>query len=289
MLRCLLAPLARLALLLATATAAAAGQPVPLDEDAFTRHAAGKLQRTLSSGPVTVLGPLTLGIGDAQVNLDRIHAFCQRNAEGCAEGLEAFLHDITIAMGDAEAKPGADALRIVLRSADYVASARDSIAGGRVPGRLDARPFVGGLTAVPVLDGERSVQLLGSPQREELGLDDDQAYARGLENLRTRLVPLAVAAPPVAPGRLGVLADDFYQPSRLLLHDSWARLAEAQGGVLVVAVPATDLLLYSADDSPAGLAALRALVADTMARAPNPLAPLQLRWRPEGWELVPAR
>lgn len=287
MLRRLLAPLAPLALLLATTTAAA--QPVPLDEEPFTRHAAGQLQRTLPSRPVTVLGPLTLGLGDAQINLDRIHAFCQRDGEGCAERLDAFLHDVATAMGDAQAKPRADALRIVLRSAAYVASARASIAGGRVPGRLDARPFVGGMMAVPVLDGERSVQLLGSGQREELGLDDDQAYARGLQNLRTRLVPLAVAAPPVAPGRLGVLADDVYQPSRLLLHDSWAGLAEAQGGVLVVAVPATDLLLYSADDSPAGLAALRALVADTMARAPNPLAPLLLRWRPEGWELVPAR
>ncbi|MBZ8142613.1 hypothetical protein CLD22_22270 [Rubrivivax gelatinosus] len=276
--------LARLALLLVTTAAVA--QPVALDEDTFTRHAAEQLQRTLSSGPVTVLGPLTLGVGEAQVNLDRIHAFCQRNTEGCAERLQAFLRDIVVSMGDAQARPSADALRIVLRSAAYVANARASIAGGSVPGRLDARPFLGDLMAVPVLDGERSVRLLGSQQRDELGLSEDQAFAHGLENLHTRLVPLAVEAQPVTPGRLGVLGNDFYQPSRLLLHDGWAQLAEAQGGVLVVAVPATDLLLYSADDSPAGLGALRALVADALARAPNPLSPALLRWRPDGWEPV---
>ena len=54
MLRRLLVALARPVLPLATATAAAAGQPVPLDEDGFTRHAAGQLQRTLSSGQVSL-------------------------------------------------------------------------------------------------------------------------------------------------------------------------------------------------------------------------------------------
>ncbi|BAL96359.1 hypothetical protein [Rubrivivax gelatinosus] len=279
--------LTRLALL-GLATSALAQPVPPEDEAAFTRQAAETLQRSLSSGTVTVQGPLTLRVGDSRINLDRIHDFCRRDRANCADHLNAFLQDMAVSLRERDDKPKADALRIVLRPAAYVAAARATLARGNAANSLDARPFFGGLLAVPVLDGERSVKLLGSQQRDELGLADDEAFARGLKNLRDRLPPLAVEAPPLPPGRLGTMSPDYYQPSRLLLHDDWAGLAAAQGGVLVVAVPTTDRLLYSADDSPAALAALQVLVGETMARAPNPLSPQLLRWRHEGWELIPA-
>ena len=72
----------------------------------------------------------------------------------------------------------------------------------------------------------------------------------------------------------------------MLLHDDWAPLARAQKGVLVVALPAKNLLLYGADDSPAGLDALRLQARDLARRSPAPLTELLLRWTPEGWQAV---
>jgi hypothetical protein len=63
-------------------------------------------------------------------------------------------------------------------------------------------------------------------------------------------------------------------------------LAQAQGGTLIVAVPATDAVLYIGEDSALAIDALRALVMDVMARAPNRLSSVLLRWRESGWEVV---
>jgi len=88
-------------------------------------------------------------------------------------------------------------------------------------------------------------------------------------------------------GQIGQLTGDFYHPSRLVQSESWAPLAKAQGGVLIVAAPATDAVLYIADDSPMGIDALRTLAKSVMDRAPNKLTSLLLRWTPAGWQIVP--
>ena len=74
--------------------------------------------------------------------------------------------------------------------------------------------------------------------------------------------------------------------SRLALVDSWAPLAQAQGGVLIVAAPSADLVLYASEDGSAAIDALRTLARNMMARAPKPLSGTLLRWTPKGWQLV---
>ena len=70
---------------------------------------------------------------------------------------------------------------------------------------------------------------------------------------------------------------------------SWAPLAQAQGGVLIVAAPTPDLVLYSGEDSSAALDALRTFVRNVMARTPKPLSGALLRWTGSLAEpLVPA-
>lgn len=93
---------------------------------------------------------------------------------------------------------------------------------------------------------------------------------------------------PVAPrGRIGQLLGDFLYPSRLALLDTWAPLAAAQGGKLIVVAPATDAVFYVGDDSRVAIDALRTLAHNVMARAPHPLSDILLRWTPKGWEVVP--
>jgi hypothetical protein len=87
-------------------------------------------------------------------------------------------------------------------------------------------------------------------------------------------------------GSIGQLMGDSFNPSRLALIDTWAPLAEAQGGKLIVVAPATDAVLYMGDDSPIALDALRTLAHNVMNIAPHPLPEVLLRWKPSGWEVV---
>ena len=88
------------------------------------------------------------------------------------------------------------------------------------------------------------------------------------------------------PGQIGHLSGDLYHSSRLALHESWSPLAKAQGGVLIVAAPATDTVLYLSEDTPPAIGALRTLAQKVMRGAPNPLSSELLRWTPKRWEVV---
>ncbi len=87
-------------------------------------------------------------------------------------------------------------------------------------------------------------------------------------------------------GRIGQVAGDAYDPSRLLLHEAWAPLVAAYGGTLIVASPATNALFYVGEDSPQAIGALRSLVRNVLARAPNRLSDVLLRWTESGWVVV---
>ncbi|WP_395704094.1 hypothetical protein [Aquabacterium sp.] len=115
-----------------------------------------------------------------------------------------------------------------------------------------------------------------------LGLGELQAK----KNLRSTLKPLMDIAKAAAPGQIGSIVGDTYDPSRLLLHDTWEPLAKQQGGTLIVAIPATDAVFYVGEDTPVAIGALRAMVMNVLSRAPNRLSDVLLRWTPTGWEPV---
>jgi hypothetical protein len=73
----------------------------------------------------------------------------------------------------------------------------------------------------------------------------------------------------------------------MILLDTWAPLADAQGGVLIVTVPATDAVFYVGEDTPKAIDALRTLNKMVLARAPGKLPADLYRWWASGWERVP--
>jgi hypothetical protein len=87
-------------------------------------------------------------------------------------------------------------------------------------------------------------------------------------------------------GQIGQVAGDPYESSRLALHESWAPLADAQSGVLIVAAPAKDAVFYIGEDTPQPIDALRVFVSNVMRKVPNPLSATLLRWTKAGWEAV---
>lgn len=261
------------------------------ERTAFTERVAGMFRSALGDADVLVDQPLTLKLGPLQANLDRVHAYCRRNAEGCAAELDRYVKTVADMRRQADVKDTPEALRMVVRTIDYGQALHRTAQQAATPEKVRdseplPQPFVDGLIALPVVDGADSLRMLNRSGAQTLGLSPEQAQARGLANLRAALKPLADVARPVAAGRIGTVAGDAYESSRLLLHGDWAALAQAQAGVLVVALPATDTLLYGADASDAGLGALRAAADEVWQRAPNRLSLLLLRWTDTGWQRV---
>ncbi|MDR2195658.1 MAG: hypothetical protein LBE50_03505 [Gallionellaceae bacterium] len=261
----------------------AVAQNVPVDKPAFTEHVAGLLRKTLGDTPVSVAGVLTVRFGEFQANLDRIFDSCKHDTKTCPAEVKNYVEGVAEAYKEQAAAPSRDAVRVVLRSEQYVQAALST--GAEV--EMQPHPFVGGLVALPVLDSPRMLRMLGAEGNARLGLSAQAVYDLGIANLRKGLKPLLHIAPIAGPGRIGQFFGDSFYPSRLLLIDYWTPLANAQGGVLIVAVPTTDAVLYIGEDTPVAIDALRTLVNSMVSKSPNRLSNVLLRWKQTGWEVVP--
>ncbi|WP_445219414.1 hypothetical protein ACKWRH_04035 [Bradyrhizobium sp. Pa8] len=262
---------------------AARAQQIPADEPAFTAFVAERIRAEIRDTPVVIKGPLTLSVGPLQTNLDRIYAFCKANTGGCAREIGAYVSGVKATASSRNDPPTRAALRVVVRSADYM---RQALREVDARGPALTRPLAEGLVIVPVLDSPRAVRVFNDKDRAALGLTQEQVFDIAIANLRSSVKPLTTVAKAVPSGQFGTLTGDYYQTSRLALVDSWAPLAQAQGGILIVAAPSADLVLYASEDSSAAIDALRTLARNMMARAPKPLSGTLLRWTPKGWQLV---
>jgi uncharacterized protein YtpQ (UPF0354 family) len=256
---------------------------VPNGEAAFTEYVASKLRRETRAA-VVVKEPLTLGLGDIQANLDRIFAFCRADPAGCSQEVSHYVKGVAEiyaakASKAAHSRPSKEAVRVVVRTQAYVTSSRATFPKG-IP-----KPLAGSLVMLPVIDTPRTIRILMENDLGDLGLSADEVFSLGLANLSHRLKPL-MAAKAVRPGQIGHIGGDDYNSSRLALLESWSPLAKAQGGKLIVAVPATDTVLYIGDDSPTVIDVLRLLVNKVSAQAPNPLSTELFRWTPSQWEAI---
>jgi hypothetical protein len=109
--------------------AASIAADAPSDEAGFTNFVAARLRGQVSDADVVVKGPLTLGLGDRQLNLDRSqHAPLEKKA-----------------------------VRLVIRTEDYVTRAR-AVPAGTKGIDMEPRPFIEGLHVLPVIDSPRTVR-----------------------------------------------------------------------------------------------------------------------------------
>jgi uncharacterized protein YtpQ (UPF0354 family) len=272
--------------LLALAAAAcgpAFAQGVPQGEVPFTEYVADRLRSELKDVAVAVKGPLTLGLGDGnmQANLDRIFAYCAGNATGCRREIANYVKGVAEAVRGQLTAPSKEAIRILVRPRSYGEGSPE------MKKELEPRPLAGGLVMLPAIDTPRTIRVLGRKSYADLRLSGDEVFKLGLANLRAQLKPLTQEAKIARPGQIGYLSGNPYHSSRLALHDSWSPLAKAQGGALIVAAPATDIVVYIGEDTPAAIDVLRALARKVMRDAPNPLSSELLRWTPKRW--VPVR
>jgi uncharacterized protein YtpQ (UPF0354 family) len=273
----------------AASAAGAAGRPtdgpdIPKDASGFTEHVAEQVRRELAGVAVTIKGPLTLGLGGMQANLDRIFDFCRRDSVGCPHEVTNYVKAVVQVYQDQNAAPSRDAVRVVLRTENYV----QQVQGAARPdaSAMQPRAFAPGLVVLLALDSPRTIRMLNEKDDKALGLTVDEVYQLGLKNTRGSLKPLMQVAKAAKPAEIGQIVGDSYEPSRLVLHEEWAPLAAAQNGTLIVAVPATDAVFYIGEDTPAAIDALRTLARNVFSRAPNRLTETLLRWSDAGWEVV---
>jgi len=265
-------------------TSSVSAQNIPTDEPGFTAYVAERLRKAVGDAPVRVQAPLTLSMGTLQANLDRIYAYCRTNPGGCSREIETYVRGAAESTRTQSEAPTREALRVVVRSTQYQQGATGQLSPAAL---VPARTLVDGLVLMPVLDSSRTVRMLTARDSAALKLTTNQVYEVAVANLRKATKVLTDVAKPVEQGQIGRLTGDFYYPSRLVLVDSWTPLARAQRGILIVAAPAADTVLYIAEDSPVAIDALRTLARNVMARAPNKLTSLLLRWTPAGWQIVP--
>jgi uncharacterized protein YtpQ (UPF0354 family) len=269
---------------LLTFTAGVGAQDIPKDEAGFTEFVAVQIRAEIGDASIAIKGPLSVAVGNVQANLDRIFGFCKRNTEGCSKEIANYVKALGQAYRDQNTAPSREALRLVVRTTQYVQQVEGALGPGTPP--LHPKVLVEGLVMLPVLDAPRTIRMLSDGDLKTLGLSADDVQQVAVANLRSSLKPLMEAAKVAGHGQIGQLVGDPFDSSRLVLLDTWAPLAAAQGGKLIVAAPATDAVFYVSEDSPAAIDALRTLVRSVMSRAPNRLSELLLRWTPGAWEIV---
>lgn len=268
--------------------ASASWQPPPDAEQAkaFTERVASLVRAKLGDTPVTVKGPLMLSVGELQANLDRVFSFCDRDAAHCDAEIERYVAAIEEARHTAAQSASPQDVRLVVRTRAYFDASREVLHDK--DSMVHPRPLAGDMVILPALDSPNTIRMLLSGKGVKgLDLSEEEIYKVGEQNLRKSLKPMAQVAKAVDKAQIGAIDPDPYNSGRLVLVDSWAPLAQAQGGVLIVAAPANDTLLYISEETPPAIDALRARVRDMMQRSSHPLSTTLLRWNPGGWQVVP--
>ncbi len=85
---------------------------------------------------------------------------------------------------------------------------------------------------------------------------------------------------------VGTIAGDYYESSRLSLHDDWSTIAAQMSGGLIAAVPSNDLVLYADAGQTNTVDAMATLAREMVRKSPRPLSATVFKWTKAGWELV---
>ncbi len=255
---------------------------VPLDEAGFTAYALHKIAILQPTLRATSDQPLTLEIpGMGSIGLNRVYDFCERVPDECEFELTDFLSKVT------RMKAGepfdATMLRAALRPADYVTGLQAELSRFK-PVELLVRPFAGELMEICLIDRPDTATPVQRPDYEKLGLTRDAAFQRCEDNIAAS-VPLD-AVPDLPPGKIAVLAGEYYEASLVLLHAAWQPIAKLYDGKLLVSVPQPQVVLYAHGDEPALIDQMVLVAKKGAQTADRPISTQVFEWTPEGWKRV---
>jgi hypothetical protein len=268
-------------------------KPIPKEVDKFTAYMAERFAKESPDAKVAIEGPLRLGVTLAQnddhsVYLNAPWDFCERDRRHCRREVDSFVTNMSGSLH--ETAPGvrditlAD-IRVVVRGPGYVEELRQ-VGAGHPELMAVFRPVAGDLWMICVGDRPHGVQTLNHKDIARLGLTEDQTIALGLKNLATTLPSLAADTHVLKKMGLTFAAGDFYESSRMLLHEAWADMSRAMHGHLVVAVPESDVIIYGNGGGNGDREVLSPFAQTVAEKAPKPISVSLFQWTPTGWEVV---
>jgi hypothetical protein len=264
----------------------AAADQVPLDEAGFTAFVAKVFQKKHSDASVTVTGPLRLNIKAANENwasyLFTLYSYCTRNPATCEEHIVIHAEQIAASHKDEAAPREAIDLRIVVRQKIYVDQIAASLAGR---GKPVAEPIVGDLWLLAVFDRPTTVSFLKPKDLETLHLTAEAALARAKENTKA-IIGSRIPQDSSSSGEISIMGGDAYQASLLAFPELWAPLAKANDNRLIVAVPGSDVMLFTREDKGESIEALAKVSEATMEGEFRPFSATVFRWTDKGWITV---
>jgi hypothetical protein len=264
---------------------------IPFEAGAFTAYVAGLLQKAEPDAKITIVSPLTLDVkaptGASTAYLGAIHDACRRDRDQCASFVSAYVTASSDRHHTATAPVALTDLRVVVRPSVYVAQIRE--AAVRAGGQPVAAPLVGDLWVVGAADTPDTIRLLNTNLLTPTGLSPEEAMDRGRKNMRAQMRKLLKPAAEQPRGVIGGLTGDPYMSSLMAFPELWAKVADAMGGNLIVAAPATDVVLFSDGSASGAAAALAAAARQVMAQAERPFSADVFRWSSGGWVAVPVR
>lgn len=276
-----------IALLFCVGTIAAArADAVPSDPSGFTAYVARAFARALPGASIAMTAPLALtidvpGTGKHEGYLANIYDQCQRTPEHCAELVANWVDQISTTDAQQEKPLDRASLRIVLRPKADVDQLRQTQKQEPI-----AAPFIADLWMICVADLAKAIEYPNPKEFAALGLSRDDALKLCQANTANALRPIKKESVSNFIGKIGIVADDPYESSRLLLPESWMPLIGKSKTPFFVSAPGTDVLLYTRTKTAAALKRLQVATIGVAAKAHRPLSLAIFRWTPSGFEEV---
>jgi uncharacterized protein YtpQ (UPF0354 family) len=249
---------------------------------AFTVFVADFIHEAMPRAKVSVTGPLRLDVempnGGHTVYLDNIHSACVRNPKDCIAEITTFVAAALELYKEGDMTHTRDALRIVVRPSALVAEIR---AASRRNKPL-AAPLAGDYWVIAVFDAPTTIEFADEADLVPLKLTPNEALAVALDNTRRALrqsVQEELAKNPCK----GILGGDLYVASALAFPELWAIAAKRCHDDLLVAAPASDVLVYIDGTTDGALKSIVRVADDVMARDEKPFSDTVFRWTANGW------
>jgi len=219
------------------------------------------------------------GWSDGAINLDRVYQYClNASAEDCAVEREAFVTGLLAPDPPQER----DALRIIVRGADYTSALEAAYAKGSQ--HIVSRSLGADLRAILAFDSPKTIGIATPDMIARLGLGEQEAWRLALVQTKAMLPVLPLGE--LTKGQPGSFENLEYLGSLLADLDEWKEISAKAGPDLFVTVTSDNFVLIGFVTDGDRLKELAAAAQADCAAAPRCISPHVYRFRDGQWSIA---
>jgi uncharacterized protein YtpQ (UPF0354 family) len=220
--------------------------------------------------------------GPFSVYLFNVRTACASDVERCNDAVSALVQTVTSVASANQSTYAfvADRAYAVLRIAGF---GKEATKGVKEPNKqLVVLPFVEGIEALFVIDGENSVRYVNRDDMAVTGLTEKALFDLASRNA-ARLPSLTYEPIRDIPGLYIMAADDGLGTSRAFDTALWQKLETTIGGPVAMAVPTRDWVLFTRADQPELVTKLRRLAGRITKGEPHPVSDAVMTRKGNSW------